>query len=179
MNTLLSKIDKITEDFTTTFGMLSEEQLNWKPNAQIWSIAQNMNHLIVVGESYYPTFQALKKGTYHTPFIAKIGFIVSFLGKVVLDAVQPDRRKKMKTFPIWEPATSEIEGDILAKFKKYQSELKAYIEDLNELAAKGVAISSPANRNIVYKLSTAFEIMTTHEQRHLEQAKEVLALMKK
>jgi hypothetical protein len=39
-------------------------------------------------------------------------------------------------------------------------------------------ISSPANKNIVYKLETAFDIIVSHEQRHLEQAKEILQLMK-
>lgn len=176
MNNLQQRINKITEDFSITFGSLNVERLNWKPNAQTWSIAQNINHLIVVGESYYPTFQALKNGTYQTPFIGKIGFMVSFLGNSVLGAVQPDRKKKMKTFPLWEPTTSEIANDILEKFKNYQSLLLTSVNDLSALASQGAVISSPANRYIVYKLETAFEIIITHEQRHFEQAKEVLAL---
>lgn len=178
MNIWLPKIDAITLDFSNAFGKLSTAQLNWKPNAQTWSIAQNTHHLIVIGESYHPTFEALKNGTYKAPFIAKLGFMVSFLGNTVLGAVQPDRKKRMKTFPIWEPSTSDISGDILEKFKLYYQEaLKTNIEDLSELAKQGVVISSPANKNIVYKLETAFEIIITHEQRHFEQAKEILALL--
>jgi hypothetical protein len=176
MDSLLARIDEMTETFENTFGNLDEAKLNWKPNPQAWSIAQNINHLIVVGESYYPTFEALKKGTYKPPFTARLGFLVSWFGKIVLGAVQPDRRKKMKTFPIWEPNQSEISGDILADFQKFQSVLKGHVVDLASLAQSGAVISSPANRHIVYKLETAFEIIITHEQRHLEQAKEVLRL---
>ena len=168
------QLDKITEHFVANFGSLSTEQLNWKPNSQTWSIAQNMYHLIIVNETYYPVLAALKEGTYKTPFIAKLGFMVSFLGKTVLNAVKPDRKKKMKTFPVWEPTVSQVNSDILQRFEKHQSELKRQIEASKELIEKGIIISSPANRNIVYKLETAFDIIVSHEQRHLEQAKEVL-----
>jgi hypothetical protein len=178
MNNWTSTLDHITRQSLTEFGTLSNEQLNWKPNSETWSIAQNLDHLIVVNETYYPVLAALHQGTYKTPFTAKIGFIVSFLGKTVLKAVQPDRRKKMKTFPIWEPNTSKVDDDILNRFENHQNELKLKIESAKELVAKGVVISSPANRNIVYKLETAFDIIVAHEQRHLEQAKEIKLLMK-
>ncbi len=38
--------------------------------------------------------------------------------------------------------------------------------------------TSPANKNIIYTLETAFDIIVTHEQRHLAQAKEVLEMLK-
>ena len=174
-----SQIDIITENFVTEFGTLSEALLNWKPNPQAWSIAQNIEHLIVVNETYYPVLTSVKAGTYKTPYIGKIGFMVSFLGKTVLNAVKPDRKKKMKTFPIWEPSVSEIKGDILSRFENHQNMLKHHIETSKELVEKGNVISSPANRYIVYKVETAFDIIISHEQRHLEQAREVLQLVTK
>lgn len=56
--------------------------------------------------------------------------------------------------------------------------LKQKIEDAKELIENGTIIASPANRNIVYKLETAFDIIISHEQRQLEQAKEIVQLMK-
>lgn len=80
----------------------------------------------------------------------------------------------MKTFPVWEPTISQVNDDILQRFEKHQNELKRQIETSKELVEKGTIISSPANRNIVYKLETAFDIIVSHEQRHLEQASEIL-----
>ena len=171
-----SILDGITEHFVGHFGSLSVEQLNWKPNSQTWSIAQNINHLIVVNESFYPILTLLKAGTYKPPFIAKFGFLVSFLSKKLLDAVQPDRKKKVKTFPIWQPKVSHIKAGVLQAFEKHQNELKQHIETSKAFVEKGAIIASPANRNIVYKLETAFDIIVFHEQRHLEQAKEVFQL---
>lgn len=168
----INQIDKTTNDFREAFEPLPDEQLNWKPDEQTWSIAQNMDHLIVINESYFPILNSLQKGTYKTPFIGKFGFIVNILGKTLLKAVQPDRRKKTKTFQIWEPGQSKI-TDILIKFEEHQEELKQQIENSEDILKKETVISSPANKNIVYKLKTAFDIIVTHEKRHFEQAKEV------
>lgn len=178
MRNWASILDNITKQSQNEFGTLTIEELNWKPNSNTWSIAQNLEHLIVVNETYYPVLTSLKEGNYKTPFIAKINFIVSFLGKTVLKAVQPDRRKKMRTFPIWEPGASKVGDDIIKRFETHQNELKQKMEEAKGLVEQGIVISSPANRNIVYKLETAFDIIVSHEQRHLEQAKELLQLMK-
>lgn len=176
MKTWATDLNTITDQTLSSFGSLTPEQLNWKSNAKTWSIAQNLEHLIVVNESYYPILTALKEGSYKLSFIARFGFIVSFFGKTLLNAVQLDRRKKMKTFPMWEP--SEGHEDILRRFENHQKELVQKIEEMKEFAAKGTVISSPANKNIVYKLETAFDIIVSHEKRHLEQAREVLGMLR-
>ena len=154
MKNWTSTLNDISKQSLSEFGSLTSEQLNWKPASNTWSIAQNLDHLIVVNETYYPVLASLKTGTYEPPFVAKIGFMVSFLGKTVLNAVQPDRKKKMKTFPIWEPTTSNVIGDILNRFQNHQNELIQKIEGSQGLVEKGVVISSPANKNIVYKLDS-------------------------
>jgi hypothetical protein len=170
------RIDEVTEAFTQSFASLSPESLNWKPHPSVWSVGQNIDHLMVINQTYFPVFDALIAGTYRRPGMARFGFIVSFLGKTVLDAVQPDRRKKMKTFPVWEPSTSDLPGDMLQRFAAHQTDLKHRFASVQSFAEGGAVISSPANRNIVYRLATALEIIVTHEWRHLAQAKEVWAL---
>lgn len=168
-----SQIDEITSDFRQSFGALTIGQLNWKPNQHTWSVGQNLDHLIVINSTYFPVINAIREGTYRLPFIARLDFMVSFFGRTVLKAVQPDRKKRMKTFPIWEPTKSDIKQDIWERFEKQQAELKMLIKSSSDLLERGTVISSPANKNIVYKLETAFDIIVSHERRHFEQAKEV------
>ena len=85
----------------------------------------------------------------------------------------------MRTFPIWEPDKSEIPQGILDRFAAHQLQLKTVLENSRDLVDQGVIISSPANRNIVYKLEKAFEIIVAHEQRHFEQSREVYQLLQK
>lgn len=177
MEKFTDEINTITRQFRKTFDTCTNEQLNWKPDPSTWSIAQNIDHIVVINNSYVPMIDAVRNGRYKRPFIGRIGFLVSFFGDFILKGVNPDRKKKMKTFPIWEPAQSDVPDGILDRFEQHQENLKALIENSADLVANGVVISSPANRNIVYTLEKAFEIIITHEKRHFEQAKEVLMRM--
>jgi hypothetical protein len=175
----LHKIDENTAAFQKEFGQLSNEQLNWTPNPKTWSIAQNIEHLIVINDTYLLVIKEVRAGDYKLGWMSKVGFLVRFFGKMILGSVKADRKKKIKTFPLWEPSKTEIKDDILARFTAHQSDLKKLIADSKDLLEKGQVIASPASKKIVYKLEAAFEIIVTHETRHFEQAKEVLALMEK
>jgi hypothetical protein len=120
MNHWISQIDQTTQEFVKHFGTLTDEQLNYKPNPNSWSIAQNIDHLITINESYFPSLMSLRNGDYRLPFMAKIGFMVSLFGKMILKSVNPDRQKKITTFPIWEPQSSNISPDILEQFVQQQ-----------------------------------------------------------
>jgi len=168
-----NQIDSVTNSFHESFQNLSEEELNWKPDAKTWSVAQNIHHLIVINQTYYPLIKQVREGQYQLPWIGKLGFMVNLFGSMILKSVSPDRKKKMKTFPLWEPSHSKIGGDILTKFKTHQLELKVMMESSSDLLAKGTVISSPANKNIVYTLQAAFNIIVTHEWRDFQQAIEV------
>ena len=66
---------------------------------------------------------------------------------------------------------------LLEKFDEHQTTLKQVIADSYDLLDKEAVICSPANRLVVYKLSTAFDIILAHEKRHFQQAVDVLALL--
>ncbi|MDX1906037.1 MAG: DinB family protein [Bacteroidia bacterium] len=172
-----ARTEDLTLAFEATFGALTPEQLNWKPNPDTWSIGQVIHHLIVINSTYFPVLDALRAGTYRTPWHGRMGFLTRFFGNFVLSSVQPDRKMRIKTFPIWEPATSDIPGDILRQFRSHQQDLGASMDAASDLVSGGAVISSPANAVIVYTLGTAFEIILTHEARHLAQAEELKTLI--
>ena len=167
----------IAQTIKTTFGSLSTDQLNWKPNSETWSIGQNIDHLIVINSTYFPVFKALQGGNYKTPFVGKIRPLVRFFGNMVLNGVQPDAPKKIKTFPIWEPSHSAVPGDIVDQFQNHQNALISQIVAAQPFLAPPIVIASPASSFIVYTLPTAFDIIVAHERRHLLQAKKILGMM--
>lgn len=173
-----TQLDENTAKFKEAFGHLSAEELNLKLNAQTWSVGQVIDHLIVTNESYYPVVKSVRDGSYKVPFTGKFGFMVNFFGNFILKAVQPDNKKKIKTFPVWEPHQSNIPADIVARFEKHQTELKQFVKDNADLVEKGALISSPANRNIVYKVEALFDILVAHEKRHFEQARGIMVAKK-
>jgi len=174
----LSEIDNITDSFIKQFSPLSVEELNWKTNPETFSIAQNIEHLIKVNEIYYPVVDAIRKGNYKLPFTARFSFVTRFFGRFILKAVEPERKKRIKTFSIWKPQIENIDASIIKRFMIHQQELKDFVTNCQELIEKETVIASPANRNIVYKLEAAFDIIVAHEKRHFNQANEILQLLK-
>ena len=164
--------------FETAFGKLTTGELNWKPNETAWSIGQIVDHLIRINESYYPVFDELKQGRDSTPWIARIGFIPSFFGKFILASVEPSRTKKIKTFPVWTPSSGAVASDIVEQFTSHHLGFIRKLEAHEDLFGKGIVVSSPANRYVVYPLDTAIEILIQHEKRHYNQALEVKGLQK-
>ena len=169
----------ITQKYLDNFKGLTEEQLSWKMNSDTWSIAEIMEHIITANESYYPTFKAIKEGTYSTPKFWSWAPVSNFIGKKILQAIEPSRSKKMTTFPVWEPAKSEYDPNLFDRFSKNSEEMIEHFNAFQDEMQKGQRISSPAKRNIVYSLAVGFEAIKIHEKRHLNQALEVLENAKK
>jgi hypothetical protein len=177
-NTWNDRIHWITDTFGERFGKMTVEELNWKPSESGWSIAQVIKHIIVTNRSYFSIFEQVKNNTFKTPWIGKIPWIPDLTGRMILSYVQPDRKKRSKTARLWEPSRSQIKGDLLDRFKDHQLELLRWIRILSEYTDRDLIIHSPASKMIVYPLPMAIEIIITHEERHLNQAREVLEMMK-
>ena len=47
------ELSNLTEQFQTHFGGLSKEELNWKPNPAVWSIAQTVSYTHLIFGSHF------------------------------------------------------------------------------------------------------------------------------
>ena len=169
-------VEELSIKFNREFDHCDLATLNFKPDKKSWSIAQIMAHLIKINESYFPLFTQLQEGKYSLPVTGKIGFLVKFFGKALLKSVQPETKKKSRTFPGWQPSEETFSEEILIEFNAVQEALKNHIENSEVLLHQQAIISSPVNKFIVYRLETAFQILLAHEERHFQQAKRVLEI---
>ncbi|MFD2201090.1 DinB family protein [Shivajiella indica] len=164
------ELDEISQKVKIQFGNLEKEKLFQKPNENSWSIAENIHHLIQVNESYFPIFSRLQKGDLPQAFIGKFSFFRNLFGNMIYQSVSDGGKKKVRTFPLWEPKATEQYEDILQKFFDQQEVLKLWIRQLKPWIEKEEVIHSPANKIIVYTLPKALDIIVAHEKRHLDQA---------
>jgi hypothetical protein len=67
-----------------------------------------------------------------------------------------------------------VPADIVSRFLNQQKELVNYFLRLQPLQTTRINIASPVTPFIVYSLSDAMKIIAGHEQRHLNQALDVL-----
>ena len=75
------QIEKNTQGFIEHFGVLTAEELNWKPDPKTWSIAQNISHLIQFNETYFPILESLQKEKYKPHLWQSSSLSSLFLGK--------------------------------------------------------------------------------------------------
>ena len=171
------RLDAVAEKVKAEFGEFDSDKLNWKPSAEKWSIAEVLEHLVLVNQSYEVVLADASNGSSNPGWTAKVPFIVKMFGNMIYKSVEPTRAKKIKTFAVWEPSSSNVDENILTRFLNHQSILKELISKNNKLLEDDIVIPSPANRYVVYKLRKAIEIVVSHEERHLNQALEVKDLL--
>src|SRR5438105_3318461 len=115
------EIDKVTEKFIDSFGLLTESQLNYKPDPNVWSIAQNIHHLILLNNSYFQNFDEIKKDKHVLPPTDEM----EQFAKNSLETLRPytceNRPKRANTWNLWQPSRENFSLEILKDFIIHQS----------------------------------------------------------
>jgi len=175
------RVQKVTHDLTlsgdvvkTSFGALSVEQLNWKPDEKSWSVAQCLEHLIASHSGYLPLFEELATGDVKPRFLEKISPFSGFFGRFLIKSLDPANLKKMKAPGKAQPSASEIGSDIIDRFYVHQQQLIDGIRKIPPTVdATTTIITSPLLGIITYSLDDCYSILVVHCQRHIAQAKRV------
>ncbi len=164
----------INDEVRETFGKLSAEQLNWKPNESEWSVGQGFDHLITTNNLYFENIQKVADGIHVNNWFSAIPFVPKLIGTMLKKAVSPDSPRKIKTFSMFEPTSSDISETIIEDFGENQERLISLMEATIDLNLKKIKIPEPISIAVNVSLIDAFEILVIHEKRHFNQAKRVL-----
>ena len=176
MQEIISKLNQVSADSKKTFGKLSAEQLNWKPSIETWSLGQCFEHLIVTNNLYFPNIQKVIDGTHRNNFFSKIPFSTNLIAIAMKNALNPDQKRKMKTFKVFEPSTSNVTATIIEDFAENNLKLIEMIEACKDFDLHKIKIAEPLSVLLNLRLDDAFEILVMHEKRHLLQAERVLKM---
>jgi hypothetical protein len=171
---LLAEQKQVTEDARKTFGDLDVQQLNWKPNAQGWSIGQCVDHLINTNTPYFPAIEAIVNGEKSSTIWQKLPFFPGFFGRFIINAANPENARKVKVPPAFKPSSSAIDGEIVARFIASQLQLTELMKATLGMPLERIIITSPVASVITYSLMDAYTIMALHNRRHFNQAKRVM-----
>ncbi len=159
------------------FGNLSSEVLNTKPSPDSWSVGQCLDHLIVLNSSYFEVLTQIESSTYKPSLWASLNPFSKMIGKMLLNALNPENKTKTKTQPVWEPAQSKIPEDIVSRFLSNHEVLMQKLGKLTQVNLGKTMITSPAAGFISYPLSSLCKILIVHEKRHILQAENVLKMI--
>lgn len=167
-----NELRQTVEDARASFGSLSNEQLNWKPAADSWSVAQCLDHLIRSNDEMKPVFEAKLAGAKNS-FWESWSPLSGFFGGMLKNSLRSDKKKfKAPSDAIVPP--SDIPAGIVDRFAACQERVIAEIEKTAGLDWDKTVVTSPFMGLITYRLRDAHDIVVEHSKRHLRQAKRVM-----
>ena len=173
---ILDEAEAITRDVQSTFGLLNAEQLNWKPDADRWSVAQCLDHLISANREMLPAFDTTINGTKRTTFFERVPFLPGLFGRMMVKVVAPDGKRKLKATPAAAPSASALDPRIVEQFVAHQQEVIGKMKAIQNLNPATIVMTSPFAGFITYSLLDACRIIVVHERRHFQQAQRVMAM---
>ncbi len=175
LNQIKEDLQGVIEEVKISFASLSQEEFNWKPSPESWSVAECMKHLLIVYSKYQPqlpqkiTPHALKD-TAHSPH--KSGF----MGSIFKRFVNPEKKRKVPAPKgLQPPSNSDYPLSLQQDFIQYLEEVIRFVEKTDELSINinKVSINSSVTSLIKFNLGDYFEIESMHSRLHLAQMKRV------
>lgn len=173
LDTLVHNARTIADGARSSFGPLSKEQLNWKPSAERWSIAQCFDHLVNSNKGYLPIIESVRSGTKKRTTWERLPVLPGLAGKLLIKSLDPATTRKLKAPKAFEPAQSDISEKIIDQFVEQQGKVIDAMKATSNLDLERIIITSPALSVITYSLMDAYRIIVIHERRHFQQAKRV------
>lgn len=172
-NQFISDTESSLKDINE-FQSLSENQLNWKPADGVWSIAECIDHLIVTNQLYFNEFEKQFSQKQVITDCSKAPVKNKFISKFIIKSVEPNNLKKVKTFQVFQPASSKHTKEVLTLYSDIQKQLINLITSTKDLNLNKHTMSSPASKLIKENFCDVLEIIRLHDRRHINQAQRVL-----
>ncbi|MGH9845736.1 MAG: DinB family protein [Blastocatellia bacterium] len=174
LSEMLVETEAIAADAQRAFGHLNAQQLNWKPGAAGWSVAQCLEHLMAANPPMLQAIDEAMAGTKRPRFFERLPVLPGLFGKLMVKIVSPGFNQKLKAPPTARPAASAIDAQVVNRFLTHQHEIAERINGLERLGAARIVMTSPFVSFITYSLLDACRLIVAHERRHLAQAQRVM-----
>ena len=167
-------LENVAHDVQQTFGSLDTRQLNWRPDASHWSVAQCFEHLLATNRMMSQAGDDALSGRAPKTIWHRLPFWPRLFGPLIVRSQAPEATRKYKTSAEASPASSDIGPDIIQRFIEQNRQLIARLQTLDERAAADAIMTSPFARVVTYTVLDGWRVLFTHDRRHIEQARRVM-----
>jgi len=152
---------------------LKEPQLNWRPNAHSWSIAECLQHLNLVGDRCLQMLEEALADARARGLLGHGPFGYGWVGKWILAKTEPPSKHKYKAPRAFTPVYGQPIASVLLTFSLLQDQLAQQLEHASGLDLARIKVSAPEARLFRFNLQLVFAWIAAHERRHLWQARQV------
>lgn len=174
MSEVRAGLESVARDVQETFGSLDARQLNWRPDAARWSVAQCLEHLLATNRMMQRAADDALSGTAPKTIWQRLPFWSRMFGPLIVRSQAPEKTRKFTASAQTTPASSDIGAGVIQGFISQNRQLIARLQTLDERAAASTIMTSPFARVLTYSVADGWRLMFTHDRRHIEQARRVV-----
>jgi hypothetical protein len=167
-------LEDVARDAQSAFGGLDARQLNWRPDATRWSVAQCVEHLLVANRLMIQSAVDAIDGTRPRTVWQRLPIWPGVLGRMLIRSQAPGTTRKFKAPPLAQPAASAVAADIVQQFVAQHADAVARLGTLGERDAASAIMTSPFIRVITYSVLDGWRLIVAHDHRHIAQARRVM-----
>lgn len=168
-----SGLDATAREADETFGALSARQLNWRPDASRWSVAQCFDHLLTANRLMLQAADdALNEAAPHTIW-QRAPVLPRLFGRMLVRSQAPTTSRRFTAPAKARPAASDIASDVIPRFVEQHQVIVTRLRALHESTAARTIMTSPFITFVTYSVLDGSRLMFAHDRRHFEQARRV------
>ena len=163
----------IGRDVEHSFGPLHARQLNWRPDATRWSVAQCLEHLLTTNRLMFSRADDALNPAFPRTIWQRLPGLPAMFGKLLVRSQAPQTTRKYKAPAPARPSTSDIATDVVQRFVAQHREAVDRVAALDEGRAARTIMTSPFARVITYSVLDGWRLIVAHDRRHVDQARSV------
>lgn len=176
LQSYLDQLAAIDGQVDALLANITEEQLNWRPGPEQWSVGECVDHLTVTGTRLLERSEPAIANARSRGRFADGPFRYGPINRWFARTLDEGETRKVKTFPIYVPSASNIGERVAVEFGQFHQRLAEAIGSANGVDLKKVKVRSPAMPLLNLSLGAWFAATLAHERRHIAQAKRVMKL---
>jgi len=166
----LSQIEGVRAEAKRMRAERTPDELSWKPSPSSWSVSEVFDHLRSTNEQYFPKIEASLSAKGRTE---RDSYARTWFGRWFIGLVEPDSTRKLKAPSKFTPEHATLGVDAIDTFIATQSKLEEFMRAAENVELGRKKIGSPITPLIRFTLGEIFDLLATHQRRHLEQAQRV------
>ncbi len=166
-------LDAVAQEAQAAFGGFDARQLNWRPDAAQWSVAQCFEHLLLANRLMLRAAEDALNGARPRTLWERLPILPRVLGRMLIRSQTPGAARKFTAPSKARPTASDIAADIIQRFVEQHRDAVTWLEALDERRAARVIMTSPFIKVITYSVLDGCRLVFAHDRRHLEQARNV------
>jgi hypothetical protein len=171
-----SQFHALKDEATTLVAGVDDEVLLTSPDPETWSVAQILDHVNTAGWLLLnPLEDAIQTG-HERGRHGEPPFRYGFVSRWFVRSMKPSSRWTFTAPSVFEPDTSDTlyPRETVEEFRALQDQFASCVGDAEGLDLRRIRVSSPAVPLLRISLGAWFEATLAHEERHLQQARNVL-----